>query len=221
KKVYGYSNEFRDFLLDVVLSKKKVHFSKKCMMLVGYWDVDFKDMYFPLVEEYLSFYEELIGKNYIVIAPFSNAPARRWHLKRFIEVMLELDDFFVIVGSSSDAKEFEEYEKYISKKRYKNLIGKTNILQLGAIIKNSKLLITNESGVMHIAACFDTPCVVISGPSDRNLTGVFGSSVVILQANLKCVPCVKNYCYRIGRGFMECMNLITLKDVLNAIKKLI
>lgn len=218
KKIIGYRSDLRDFLLDVKFKKKRIHFAKKCMELAGSYEVDFNDLFFPAVEEYVEYYKETIGENYVVIAPFSNAPARRWFLKNFIELMLEINEYFVVVGTKENEGEFLEYEKYLKNVRYKNMIGKTDLLHLGAIIKNSKMLITNESGIMHIGRCFNKKVVVISGPSDRNLTGISGSNVVVLQASLRCVPCVKNYCYRTGKGFMECMKAIGVEDVINAAK---
>ena len=97
-----------------------------------------------------------------------------------------------------------------------NLAGKTDLAQLAELYRRCALLITNDSGPMHIAAAVGTPVVAIFGPTDPALTGPYGKQHVVLRAGIPCSPCLKPYCTHTPR--MECMSLVTVEQVLAAVK---
>jgi ADP-heptose:LPS heptosyltransferase len=97
-----------------------------------------------------------------------------------------------------------------------NLAGKTDLAQLAELYRRCALLITNDSGPMHIAAAVGTPVVAIFGPTDPALTGPYGKQHVVLRAGIPCSPCLKPYCTHTPR--MECMSLVSVEQVLEAVK---
>ena len=76
------------------------------------------------------------------------------------------------------------------------------------------LLITGDSGPMHIAAGFQVPTIAIFGPTDDKETSQWmNNKSVIVKKNLSCQPCMKRTCPLIHH---HCMELIEVKDILNA-----
>jgi ADP-heptose:LPS heptosyltransferase len=69
---------------------------------------------------------------------------------------------------------------------------------------------------MHVAAAVGTPVVGIFGPTDPALTGPYGKEHVVLRVDIPCSPCLKDYCT--NNVHMECMKLVTVEQVIAAIK---
>jgi ADP-heptose:LPS heptosyltransferase len=107
---------------------------------------------------------------------------------------------FVITGMKSEAILGETLSKNCSfdQGRIKNLAGKTNLLELSALLRKLTLYITNDTGAMHVAAAVDVPFVAIFGPGDFQRFRPFSPSGKIAFARncqmLDCVPCIKTSC---------------------------
>jgi lipopolysaccharide heptosyltransferase I len=97
-----------------------------------------------------------------------------------------------------------------------NVAGKTNLAQLTELFRRCAVVITNDSGPMHLAAAVGTPVVAIFGPTDPVLTGPYGSQHVVLRSGIPCSPCMKDHCTHTPR--MECMTLVTVEQVLAAVE---
>lgn len=77
-----------------------------------------------------------------------------------------------------------------SSKRGAILAPATSLHEMGAIMKSSKLLVTNDSGPMHIAAALDVPTLAIFGPTNPRLQGPYGNiSEIVRNENLNCLEC--------------------------------
>ncbi len=70
-----------------------------------------------------------------------------------------------------------------------NLAGKTSLTQLAALYKRADLLVTGDSGPMHIAAAVGTPLIAIHGPTDSALSGPVSPTATILRSTIWCSPC--------------------------------
>jgi ADP-heptose:LPS heptosyltransferase len=93
---------------------------------------------------------------------------------------------------------------------------------LGDVLRECAALVTNESGMMHVAWAVKTPTVALAGPSNPRLTSPFGVEIKVLQhREVPCVPCVKNECYRPADESMECMRKIEVEEVLEALRKIL
>jgi len=93
--------------------------------------------------------------------------------------------------------------------------GKTRLLQLAALLERCRLLVTNDTGPMHVAAAVGTPVVAIFGSTDPVATGPWGESHVVVKKNVECSPCLKRVCPTDHR----CMELITVDEVEEAVSK--
>jgi len=98
--------------------------------------------------------------------------------------------------------------------------------QLAAILSLCSAYVANDSGPMHIAAAVGTPTIGLFGPGEENIwfpyTPAFpgGSSKnIALRKDVPCHPCHLNVCNRTGSGYMECMNLLSVSEVFNAVRE--
>ena len=104
-------------------------------------------------------------------------------------------------------------------KNINNLAGKTSIEELVVIISNLDLLITGDSGPMHIAASFEIPTITIFGPTDDSQTSQWMTKKSrIIKKNLSCQPCMKRVC---PLKHHNCMQFISAEDVLKEAQTLI
>jgi heptosyltransferase-2 len=101
--------------------------------------------------------------------------------------------------------------------------GRTSLVELAGALDACHLLVTNDTGPMHLAAALDRPIVAIEGPADiRQTRPLANRTRLVGRFDLSCVPCVKNECPRRGRGTIlesaerECLRLITVDEVLEA-----
>lgn len=91
------------------------------------------------------------------------------------------------------------------------LAGRTGLKELAALLKRVELMVTVDSGPMHMAAALGTPLVALFGPTDPRRTGPYGGDPVILQKKLPCSPCLKRHC-QIEEDRL-CMRLIAVEEV--------
>jgi heptosyltransferase-2 len=145
-------------------------------------------------------------------------PAKRWLPERFAEVARrvadELDCRWLLLGGPGDV---ERAGKIAAKLPHAvNVTGKTTLLELCELIKCCRLILTNDTGPMHLAAALGTPLVAIFGSTSPELTGPLGPHVSIVRAEVECTPCFLRECPIDFR----CMNSITVEQVTEAVLKL-
>ncbi|MBX9742780.1 MAG: lipopolysaccharide heptosyltransferase II [Chthoniobacterales bacterium] len=121
-------------------------------------------------------------------------PAKRWPLERFREVMKQLRDIhWVLLGTAAEAPLGEKLLEGFSE-NVENKIGKTSLAELIAVIQSLDLLLTNDTGTMHLAALFNIPTVALFGSTDPSLTGPQGPGHRILRHQVECSPCFLRKC---------------------------
>src|SRR5690606_15627855 len=75
-----------------------------------------------------------------------------------------------------------------------DLAGVTSLRELVCIIKDCHVLLTNDSGPMHIAAAVNTPVIALFGSTDEELTGPYGQKKGVINKHVSCSPCFKRVC---------------------------
>ena len=95
-----------------------------------------------------------------------------------------------------------------------SLEGRTSLKDLAYLYRLSALLVTTDSGPMHIAAAVGTPVVALFGPTDPRRTGPYGRNHIVIRRNMDCSPCLKKRC-----NTCTCMKDITVEEVLEAVKE--
>jgi heptosyltransferase-2 len=96
-----------------------------------------------------------------------------------------------------------------------NLSGETSLLQLAALLRRCRLLITNDTGTMHVAAAVGTKVIAIFGPTDPRTTSPLGEGHVVIRREVSCDPCLKRVCHTDHR----CMELISVTNVIEAVQE--
>jgi len=95
-----------------------------------------------------------------------------------------------------------------------NMEGQTTLRDLAYLYSLSRLLITTDSGPMHIAAAMNTPTVALFGPTDPSRTGPYGKGHTIVRKDMPCSPCFLKKC-----DTKRCMEEIGVDEVFEAVKE--
>lgn len=145
--------------------------------------------------------------------------AKRWLPERFAEVADQLardtGGGILITGGPGETDICGEIERSLDAPCL-NLAGKTTVRQLMAVISRCGLLVTNDSGPMHVAAALDVPIVALFGSTDPTTTSPLGDKVRIVRKPVPCAPCLKRTC----PTDHACMEGIMASDVLEAVRSL-
>ena len=159
----------------------------------------------------------------VAINPGASHPVNRWSTAQFAalvdRVSNELNAAVIIVGGASDTKLANETDRLCSSHPI-ILTGTTTMLQLGAVLEKSTLLVSGDTGPMHMATAVRTPVIALFGAADPERTGPVGAGNRVIKANnLACVPCRSRKCSNTIK--MECMELITVDEVFEAVLKIL
>ncbi len=143
---------------------------------------------------------------------------KRWDIERFETVIREFiaeicDTKIVITGSVSEQDLVDQLPHIDSTI---NLVGKTNLLELGALLELCVLCLTCDSGPMHIAAAVGTPCVALFGPTDPIRHQPYGAGHTIIEKPVSCRPCYKRTCMLKDVPYL-CMKEIETSQVLDEV----
>jgi len=146
-------------------------------------------------------------------------PAKQWFPERFAAVADRLIEAFglkvILFGAASDRETTSQVSSH-ARHPLIDLAGKTSLAQAMAVIAQCRLFITNDSGLMHVAAALGVPVVAIFGSTDPVATGPVGSPARIVRHPLPCSPCFKTHCPTDFR----CMTLVEVEEVLAAAREL-
>lgn len=143
---------------------------------------------------------------------------KQWHVKNFENVINKIVETIpnikiILIGSINDQSLVEN--KTFSGSTI-NLIGKTDILQLGALLEMCDVCLTCDSGPMHIAAAVGTPTVSLFGPTSPVRHQPYGRGHTFIEKPVECRPCYNRICNRKDTEFL-CMKEITAAEVTEAV----
>lgn len=159
---------------------------------------------FPLFKNELKEIKKIKSsiKDYAVLVPGARWDTKMWPAEYYgkLASMLPMKSF--VIGSSKDIVLAEKVVK-ASKGMAFSLIGKTNLRELVEILRDARMVVSNDTGPMHIAAGLRVPVVAIFGPTSPARTAPYGQGHIIIQSEEECVPCFKKKCRD-----MKCMKEI-------------
>jgi lipopolysaccharide heptosyltransferase II len=146
-----------------------------------------------------------------------NGTAKRWPMRHYAELgdrlSRELDAIVVVTGAPNELALSHEIMRRMTAPAF-DLTGKTSHQELVALMAESDLVITGDSGPMHIACAVQTPTVALHGPTEPAQSGPTGDLAVILRHQLWCSPCYDSSATAECRfGNPVCMKLISPDDV--------
>jgi len=159
---------------------------------------------------------QLLGnKEYITIAPGAKHLTKRWPVEYYSEFLerihRETKVKAVLIGGDDDVEISKQILHHCPDGTSISLAGQLSIQETAAVIKNSRLLITNDSGLMHVADALGVPLIAIFGSTVEEL-GFFPSgpqATVIENSGLSCRPCShigRSHC---PKEHFRCMQEVT------------
>ena len=144
---------------------------------------------------------------------------KQWDIANFVEVIQQIADLapgvrIVLTGSSDELTLVEALPTALP---VINFIGKTSILQLGALLERCEVCLTCDSGPMHIAAAVGTPTVALFGPTSPIRHKPYGAGHTIIEKPIECRPCYKRTCQRQDVPYL-CMTEIDPAEVVKVLE---
>jgi lipopolysaccharide heptosyltransferase II len=157
------------------------------------------------------------------IHPGATWPAKRWLPERFAEladtVRAKLGAHVIITAGPGDAEAVSALGT--SAVSAPSILNVLPLRQLAAVISCCSVFVSNDAGPMHIAAALGVPTVGIFGPGEDSIWFPYDPAAghTPLRKDVPCHPCHLDYCNRGGEGYMECMRLLAVNDVLAAVDR--
>jgi heptosyltransferase-2 len=166
--------------------------------------------------------EGLGGARLLGLAPGAAfGPAKQWPARRFAAVARELADRFdavLLFGSQGEAAACGAVAQGLEGLTVRNLAGATDLGQALALVGQTGLFITNDSGLMHVAAALGRPTVAVFGSTNPVTTGPLGPSTALVRSPVECSPCLKPEC---PTGDLKCFTAISPEQVVRAARQLL
>lgn len=166
--------------------------------------------------EWLGNVTEMVGIN---IAASARWASKNWPVDHIVKLCDMLSAKNIRVFLTGQQKDKGVARQIIAKAKSKpsDFTGKTNIMQLAALIARSKAYVSGDSAPLHVAAAMDVPIVALFGPTDPKRHMPPASKSVILVEHLKCAPCYSGVCKIKTHA---CMKQINADVVMHKIKEL-
>lgn len=223
----GYTTDGRGLLLSHGLAFeehiRKQHHVYHYLHLLKSFGIDNKDyeQVLQLTSAETTWASKLLAeKKWVAINPgAAYGSAKRWLPERFAAVGDRVAKQYglniLLIGGPAEADIGAEIEQLLSVTPM-NLIGKTTVREMMALVSLVRLMVTNDSGPMHIAAAFKRPIVAVFGSTDHKTTHPYGTDHRIVRKEFDCTPCLLRQCPIDHR----CMISVTADDVMAAIAEL-
>jgi lipopolysaccharide heptosyltransferase I len=122
----------------------------------------------------------------------------------------------VFTGGPSDGPALDEIGRIMTRPP-RRLDGKTGLMTLAAVYRRAQVVVTTDSGPMHLAAAVGTPVVALFGPTAPWRTGPYGPNHLVIRADLTCSPCFKRRCLTTRYEERACMTRLTVDQVAQAV----
>lgn len=214
----------RVFYTHTVEGGKNIHAVDRYLKIAEFLGCDISDICFPFpsIESSSAFnlQSSAFGLHpssfnspdgYAVIVPGARWKTKKWPAEKFGKLASLLSIKSIIVGSKSD-KDIADQIVSHSKGKSLSLAGRTTIKELIEIMRSARVVISNDSGPMHIAAALGVPVFAIFGPTDPGRTGPYGEGHTVMRSDTPCAPCFKKSC-----DDMKCMKRLSADKVFEII----
>ncbi len=220
----GYATDGRSVLLThrIKRPKEKVHQTEYYLHLLeglGF-SVEERELRLPLPDHArrraLNLLADLPAPRVGIAPGAAFGPAKRWPISRYRALAYHLRRAgfsLVILGGAEERPAGEEIAGDLPRAR--NLCGLTDLPTAAAIIERLDLFVSNDSGLMHVAAALKRPQVAIFGSTDPEATGPLNPRSVVVHAALPCSPCLERTC----KHNYACFEAIKVSDVFEACLK--
>jgi lipopolysaccharide heptosyltransferase II len=159
------------------------------------------------------------GAAWIAVSSAARWPTKRWPPASFAAVLDRLQQEglgrVVLIGGAEERHEAQGLKRLMRTEPV-DLTGETTLQLLPALLRSASLLLTNDSGPMHIAAAVGTSVVALFGPTSPALTGPYGTEHRALTSPVPCSPCFSRRCRNPVQ--LECLRNLSPEYVLEAVR---
>ncbi len=196
--------------------------SNQLAQLIGLSEVPFNKIW--ITDAHIQRAHQLLpeGRTYVAFSPAANWDKKMWPLSYFVELAALLGKNknlfpsikFVIFGAPSQRSELQPLFEGLKAEQIIDLIGKISLLEVAACLKQCKVFIGNDSGLMHLAATLGIPTVGLFGPSDPRVYGPWGPFTSIVKTPLSFEDNMHQV--RAGESVMQ---LIKPHEVVKSVEK--
>ena len=236
KKRIGWRGEWRDPLLNDCRKPKKTHYP---LMVQRFAALAYPSTNNGQPAEFLypkllvepknvtrtaSAFEIQTGSNILAICPGAEfGEAKQWPADYFAELAnlaLDRDWQIVVFGSANDLPIAEAILAKIEDApldRVVNLAGKTSLGEAIELLSLASVVVSNDSGLMHVAAALGKPLAAIYGSTSPSFTPPLADKVKVFATDIECRPCFKREC---PLGHLLCLKEIMPKEVNEAVNTL-
>jgi lipopolysaccharide heptosyltransferase II len=159
----------------------------------------------------------------LAIHPGAIWPTKRWPVEKFAEIANRFDGSVVVVGSAGErtlAARIVDV-RAARKRPALNLAGETTLKQLAALLIAMDVLVSNDSGPMHLAAALGTPVVGIFTCTSPHLSGPSGTIHELVSTTVSCAGGYHKSCPRWGRAHLGCMAEFAVDRVWNSLGRIL
>lgn len=165
--------------------------------------------------------ESLHNQPFITLFPGASIMERRWGSGRFrqiAELLTRVGIKTVVVGGKEDLHQGDEI---VAGGEGVNLAGQTSLAETAAVLAKSALLLSGDSGVLHIAVGLNVPTVSLFGPGRSKKWAPRGERHIVINKELSCSPCTTFGTTPPCPIAARCMKEITVDEVVNAVTMLL
>ncbi|HQT81639.1 MAG: lipopolysaccharide heptosyltransferase II [Ferrovum sp. 37-45-19] len=225
----GYQKEVRGILLthDLKLDKQRYPFMVERFLALSEIPFIFNESLYPKIEPNLSQQQELIRElklslnvPAVVLCPGAEyGPAKRWpmeHFRQLAHMLIAENKQIWLMGSNKDTDIAQHILQQIDGPII-NLCGKTTLAEAVDLMALAQAVVTNDSGLMHIAAALHRPLVALFGSSSPQFTPPLYAKARVITRHLPCSPCFQREC---ALGHLHCLTDITPKQVIEELQLL-
>ncbi|MGZ3721937.1 MAG: glycosyltransferase family 9 protein [Bdellovibrionales bacterium] len=159
------------------------------------------------------------GKAVVALAPSASYPLKRWPVEYWKQLILSCPEtIFVLLGGPEDV--FLTELAQVDTKRVVNMAGKLSLLESACVVAASKVLVSNDTGLLHVAEQLGKPCLALMGPAPFGFPS--RPKTQIFEIDLACRPCSKH-----GQGpcvnpeYQKCMRDIKPENVARSLRSLL
>jgi heptosyltransferase II len=224
----GYRGHFRSWLLNQIICERETpvpieHQANRYLRIVRELGANVPDNWrdalsrVPRTSDGSKIVSPANARVKMALSPGAEyGPAKRWLPERFAEVAAavsaKLSVQWILFGTPKDITVGETIARALHDSCV-NRIGQTTLEQLIDELRKCRLLLTNDTGTMHLASLLGVPTVAIFGSTDPRLTGPLGDWHIIVRHQVECTPCFLRKCPIDFR----CMKAVGVDEVTDAV----
>ncbi len=164
------------------------------------------------------------GPALLAVAPGAGWPTKQWPVERFAaaaqQVAYEHQAAVIVLGNATERPLAEALAQHLSVPVL-NSAGQLPLMHTAALLQQCRLLLSNDSGLMHLATALQVPVVAVFGPTVQEFGFYpFQAKAVVVSAALDCRPCSTKGSRQCPRGHHQCMQQVSVPQVVAAARGL-